>query len=149
MRNLLFLPALIAFAACNNSAPTVKDKTKNDTLTAPVMPENKDSVASYIHHFDDTTLENRITKALMKLSFVKKSNAYIDSFSDHRHGMAFMLDSLGRNENEISVQAGYNGDQRFETYYHFYVNPKTMEIKVLDEVNDKKLSVREFLKTQH
>ena len=149
MRNLLFLLALISFAACNNSGLSVKETIKNDTLTAPVTPEKNDSVASYIHHFNDTTLENRITRALMKLSFVKKSNAYIDSFSNHQHGMAFMLDSIGRSENEISVQAGYNGDLRFETYYHFYVNPKTMEIKVLDELSDKKLSVREFLKARH
>ena len=149
MRNILFLFMLLSYAACNNSTPSVREKIKHDTLTAPVVTEQKDTFASYIHHFNDTTLENRITSALMKLSFVKKSNAYIDSFSNHRHGMAFMLDSLGSNENEISVQAGYNGDLRFETYYQFYVNPKTLEIKVLDVVNDKKLSVKEFLNTQH
>ncbi len=143
MRNIFGGLALIFFAACNNSSPAVKEVSPKDTVT--VMPKN-DSTASYIHHFTDTTLENRITAALMKLSFVKKANTYIDSFSNHRHGIAFMLDSLGKGENEIYVQAGYNGDQRFETYYQFYVNPRTLEIKVYDVVDDKKLSVKEYLK---
>jgi hypothetical protein len=57
----------------------------------------------------------------MKLPFVEKSNSYIDSFSNHRHGIAFMLDTAG---NKISVLAGYNGPEKFETYYNFSINPK-------------------------
>ena len=146
MRNFFALLLLICFAACNNNSPAAKDAPAKDTLA--VVTKN-DSVASYIHRFTDTTLENRITDALLKLSFVKKANTYIDSFSNHRHGIAFMLDSLGKGENEIYVQAGYNGEERFETYYQFYVNPKTLEIKVYDVVDDKKLSVKEYLKTIH
>ena len=59
-----------------------------------------------------------------------------------------MLDSTSNNEKEISVQAGYNGEQRFETYYRFFVNTETLEIKVYDAVNDKKLSVKAFIKSQ-
>ena len=146
MRNIFGGLAVIFFAACNNNSPAAKEESPKDTVT--VIPK-KDSVSSYIHHFTDTTVENRITAALMKLSFVKKANTYIDSFSNHQHGIAFMLDSLGKGEKEIYVQAGYNGDQRFETYYQFYVNPKTLEIKVYDVVDDKKLSVKEYLKTIH
>ena len=140
MRNIFGGLALIFVAACNNNSPAPKEESPKDTVT--VVPKN-DTAASYIHHFADTTLENRITTALMKLSFVRKANTYIDSFSNHRHGIAFMLDSLGKGENDIYVQAGYNGDQRFETYYQFYVNTKTLEIKVYEVVDDKKQSVKE------
>ena len=85
----------------------------------------------------------------MKLPFVTKSSNYIDSFSNHKHGIAFMMDEPQENEPDISVQAGYNGGERFETYYRFFVNPKTMEIKVYDPVEDKKLTIKEYLKTQH
>ena len=51
-------------------------------------------------------------------------------------------------ETDIPVQAGYNGNDRFETYYRFFVNPKTMEIKVYDVADDKKLTIKEYLKTQ-
>ena len=137
---------LFCFAACNNNAPATNGSSGKDSIA--IVSKN-DSANNYIYHVNDTTLENRITAELMKLPFVKKADTYIDSFSNHQHGMAFMLDSLDKKENEIYVQAGYNGDLRFETYFHFYVNPQTMEIKVLDVVNDKKLSVKEYLKTQH
>jgi hypothetical protein len=84
----------------------------------------------------------------MKLPFVIKSSNYIDSFSNHQRGIAFMMDEPQENETDVSVQAGYNGGERFETYYRFFVNPKTMEIKVYDPVEDKKLTIKEYLKTQ-
>ena len=145
MRALIYCLLLITLASCNNSARP-GEPVARDTVSTAGKP---DSVLSYIHSFGDSALEDKITDALMKLSFVKKSNAYIDSFSNHKHGIAFMVDSLGKDEQEISVKAGYNGDERFETYYMFYVNPKTMEIKVYDVVNDKKMSVKEYIKSQH
>lgn len=145
MKQFLYLLVIIFFAACNNAAKTdevaITDSASNKIKT--------DSLPDYIHSFTDTTLENKITAALMKLPFVMKSSNYIDSFSDHQHGIAFMMDEPQKNEADISVQAGYNGGERFETYYRFFVNPKTMEIKVYDPVEDKKLTIKEYLKTQY
>ncbi len=144
MKYALVITMLAFFTACNNSSKseeTVVDSAANKVQT--------DSSAKYIHTFSDTTLENKITEALMKLSFVKKSNAYIDSFSNHQHGIAFMMDEPTENETTVSVSAGYNGGERFETYYHFVVDPKTMEIKVYDPIEDKTLTLKEYLKTQH
>ena len=84
----------------------------------------------------------------MKLPFVIKGDKYLDLFSNHKHGIAFMLDKPEAPETDIPVQAGYNGNDRFETYYRFFVNPKTMEIKVYDVADDKKLTLKEYLKTQ-
>ena len=144
MKEILFLVLLILFAACNNSSKT-DEVVVTDTVVKQVQT---DSSSNYIHIFTDTALENKITAALLKLPFVIKSNNYIDSFSNHQHSMAFMLDSATANETDITVQAGYNGEQRFETYYRFFVDPKTLAIKVYDPVTDKKLTVKEFLKTQ-
>jgi hypothetical protein len=135
---------LITIASCNNSedksAPVVKDSVVN---TKPA-----DTISNYIHAFTDTVLEKKITNALMKLPFVIKSDKYIDSFSNHKHGIAFMMDKAEEGETDVQVQAGYNGNDRFETYYRFFVNPKTLEIKVYDVADDKKLTIKEYLKTQ-
>lgn len=144
MRGILFLVLLIVFTACNNASKT-GEAAVADTVVTKIQP---DSSSNYIHTFTDTALENKITAALLQLPFVIKSNNYIDSFSNHRHSMAFMLDSATANETDITVQAGYNGEQRFETYYRFFVNPTTLAIQVYDPVTDKKLTVKEFLKTQ-
>ncbi len=141
MKNILFYLLLISFTACNNA-----DTDKVAAVDSPAVAK-KDSVTNYIHSFGDTALENKITSALLKLPFVIKSNQYIDSFSNHKHGLAFILENPEENETDVHVQAGYNGDQRFETYYRFYVNPNTMEIKVYDVVEDKKLTVKEYLQT--
>lgn len=144
MKRGLFLLLLIIFAACNNSSKTDEAIIIKDSTVNKIQP---DSAAKYIHTFTDTLLENKITTALLKLPFVQKSNNYIDSLSNHKHGIAFMLDKPEANETDISVQAGYNGDERFETYYRFFVNPKTLDIKVYDVAADKKLTLKEYLKT--
>jgi len=147
MKIFLSILMLSFLIACNSSGDKKAEPTVKDSVATTPKP---DSEMHYVHSFTDTALENKITGKLMTLSFVKKSNAYIDSFSNHQHGIAFMVDRGGDStDTDISVEAGYNGDERFETYYHFYVNPKTLEIKVLDIVNDKKLTVKEFIKTQH
>lgn len=145
MKQVLLLFLLIAaITACNNTtdkqATPVKDSAVNTVQT--------DSVSKYVHKFEDTLLEDKITHALMKLPFVIKSDRYIDSLSNHKHSIAFMMDKPEAPETDIQVQAGYNGNERFETYYRFFVNPKTLEIKVYDPVEDKKLTVKEYLKTQ-
>ncbi|MGB4843935.1 MAG: hypothetical protein WBP16_05675 [Ferruginibacter sp.] len=143
MKNFLFFFILIAFTACNNTS------TNDDVVTTDSVAETKtDSSANYIYTFSDTALANKITTELLKLPFVIKSNNYIDSFSNHKHGIVFMLEHPAANETDIPVQAGYNGDQRFETYYRFFVNPKTLEIKVYDPVAGNSLSVKDYLKTQ-
>jgi len=144
MKQVLFFLLMVAFAACNNASNTdeavATDSSSNQIQT--------DSSSNYVHSFADTALENIITAALLKLPFVIKSNNYIDSFSNHKHGLAFMLDDPEANETDIHVQAGYNGEGRFETYYRFFVNPETLDIKVYDPVADKRLTVKEYLKTQ-
>ena len=141
---LLFLLLLVINTACNNTT----DKQTTTVKDSVVNTVKADTISNYIHAFADTVLEDKITSALMKLSFVIKSDKYIDSFSNHKHGIAFLMDKPEAPETDIPVQAGYNGNDRFETYYRFFVNPKTMEIKVYDVADDKKLTIKEYLKTQ-
>lgn len=138
---LIFLT--LTFTACNNADKS--DPAVTDSLAGK---PKADTAAKYIHSFADTTLENKITAQLLKLPFIQKSNQYIDSFSNHKQGIAFMMENAEGNETDISVQAGYNGQERFETYYRLFVNLKTLEIKVYDPVEDTKLTVKEFIKSQ-
>jgi hypothetical protein len=87
--------------------------------------------------------EDKILDSLQKISFVISSNRYIDSITGHKKGIAFIIDSSGT---EWMIQAGYNGEERFETYHWFYVNPAILDIKVYDVVNDEKLSIEDYLK---
>ena len=144
MRIFFAILLLSCFVACNSSSENNNTAVKDSVIVA----SKPDSELRYVHNFTDTILENRIIGKLMKLPFVKKSDKYIDSFTNHQRGIAFMVDSLQKGETEIFVRAGYNGAERFETYYQFYVDPKTLEIKVYDVVNDKKMTVKEYIKSQ-
>lgn len=146
MRNLFVLLVTIIIASCNTNTMAPAKTNTVDTLVKVAV---KAVDSQYFHHFNDILLEDRITDTLLKLSFIKRSNQYIDSFSNHQHGIAFLMDSLKKNDEGICVEAGYNGEQRFEPYYWFFVNPVTMDIRVYDLDHDKKIPLKEYLKKNH
>ncbi len=146
MRYLLLFAMIIFLTACNSEskAPGQGETAVLQDSIPPVPPKE---ATAYLQKLGNTKDELEIVNNLLKLDFVLKSNLYIDSLTEHRQGISFIKDSTGGNAEVISILAGYNGPQRFETYYHFYLNTKTKEIKVYDPVSDKALSVKEYLKT--
>jgi hypothetical protein len=90
-------------------------------------------------------LQIKIYDTLIKLPFIKESNAYIDSVSNHKHGIAFLMDSSDIKD-EVIVTAGFNDTDMFKTHYTIYVNAKSLDIKVWDGVSGRKLSIAQFEK---
>lgn len=137
MKNIIPFLIILLFSCDNTSRRDSENETNNQTdslATGGVMqPVYEDSLHS-----------NFWMDSLLSIDFVKKSNVYIDSFSNHKHGIAFLADSS--NANEILFSAGYNGPERFETYYQFYVYPATKQILVYDPANDAKLTLEEYTK---
>lgn len=134
MKKILLFSCALFFLACNNS----KDKKENGNQDTAAVTRQAE-----LTHDQPPPAVVPVTDTLMKLPFIIKSNHYIDSFSNHRHGIAFISDTTGQ---EISVKAGYNGDERFETYYHFTIDRKTGEIKVLDPVEGDYIPLKDYLK---
>jgi hypothetical protein len=123
LRYFFFLLSLFLFANCTNT----ENKNPSSLPGSPATAK-KDSSSRFIYRFADSTLEAKIADTLMQLPFVAKTNIYIDSFSHHKQGISFMPGTSGK---KISVMAGYNGPERFETYYNFTIDPATFEIKIL------------------
>ena len=71
----------------------------------------------------------------------------IDSLSNHTKGIALMI--VERPNDGLpyfSVKVGYDGDTRFETYYLFYVDPKTLAVKIEDILSGEVLTLDEWRK---
>jgi len=90
--------------------------------------------------------EAEVLDSLRQIPFVAESNRYIDSFSHHKHGMAFLIDTVS--DKEVNFRAGYNGDLRFETYYFFTVNPQNFDIRILEPISGDHLTLAEYQKVQ-
>lgn len=131
MKGFLFFLIAIIISACNNSGKKTAEEDKEKVPAAVTIPGNISAV------------KDPVTDTLMKLPFIIKSNNYIDSFSKHQHGIAFTSDTA---EGVISVKAGYNGPERFETYYNFNIDIKTKEISIFDPAEGDYISLEQFLK---
>lgn len=127
---------ILFFAGCSSNE-------NKENKQAAVNTEIKDTTPAPVITSRPKSREDMILDSIQKLPFIIAAHKNIDSFSQHKNGIAFLIDS---SEKEWLIQAGYNGGERFETYHRLYVNPATFEIKVYDVVNDEKLSVADYLK---
>jgi hypothetical protein len=147
--NILLASLTIGFLCCRDSGN--KNVLSGNTLVndSTVVHSSADttkpvSSSPLIENFTDSALETRITDTLMKLSFIRKTNHYLDSLTNHKHGLSFIIDSVG--VNELSVIAGYNGPERFETYYNFTVYPKTFKIMIEYSDTGELIPIEEYIK---
>ncbi len=131
---------------CTGSILFIAGCSSNDNKEnkpAAVNTEIKDTTPAPVNTSRPKSREDMILDSIQKLPFIIAANKHIDSFSQHKNGIAFLIDS---SEKEWLIQAGYNGAARFETYHRLYVNPATFEITVYEVVKDEKLTVADYLK---
>ncbi len=140
---------LLSMAACDHAdKKSPENVSSSDTIITQVK---KDSNVAHGEYYVDTTYSEKETKIMDKISAlteVKKSNAYIDSFSQHTHGIALMIFKPEKGSKDYYVQAGYSGPERFETYYNFYVDSSTLAIRVDDAIEGDIVSLTEWRKRE-
>lgn len=129
----LIAALMILLIACNN-----KSSTPEITNTDTPAPPPSDPPPGVLMEKADPVLDS-----ILKLPFIVKANQAIDSFTQHKQGIAFLTDTLPES---FEIRAGYNGPERFETYYHLSVDRPSLEIKVLDPVEGEYLPLKDFLK---
>lgn len=116
---LLALLALLTAAACQ---PTTQHEPQ--TTTYEYQPTDTTGMAT----------DGQVLESLMKLDEVQATNKHIDSLSNHTKGVALQIvERPAENEqHSFVVKVGYDGDTRFETYYIFYVDGRTLAVSVED-----------------
>ncbi len=131
--------AIVIFSCTSQDKSTEpSDTTMSADSTDIVFTDNK--ILENVYENVDNT--HYWMDTLSSFSFVKETDRYLDSLTNHKHGIAFLADST--DPSELIFTAGYNGQERFETYYQFYVEPSTKKILVYDAVSDKKLTIKQY-----
>lgn len=85
-----------------------------------------------------------IMDSLFNLEIVKSANSWIDSISDGERSISLLPDSAADNNDELFVLAGDNRAQRFQPYFHFYINMKTLKIRIYDAVADDTIGIENY-----
>ncbi|MGJ1433121.1 hypothetical protein ACR79M_16685 [Sphingobacterium spiritivorum] len=129
---------ILLLSSCNSGSSQGNDKpkTKNVTIAHVAKPEG-------------CTVEEVVRK-LSELEEIKEQKAVLDSLFSDKPNISFMVDSADINGKQVyTVTAGYNGELRYEPYYHFYINKATCgDIEVMDVVNGDYLPLEEWRKNR-
>lgn len=85
-------------------------------------------------------VQDKIIQEISELPEYKEAQKNIAAVSNNRKGVTAIIDrdEQGRG---YTVQVGYNGGERFETYYFFLVAPRTYKISILDMTDDKYITL--------
>jgi len=124
-----------------------------DNLIIPELGYTIDSTSTKnITSKNDTTtlktdsIEDLIYRKISALHEVKKISADIEKASKGKLHIAIIIQGTPKElkEKYYWVQVGEDNEDRFVAYYNFYVYPDKMEIKYLDTVNDKIISLTKW-----
>ncbi|MBZ4191261.1 hypothetical protein [Niabella beijingensis] len=133
-RNCLLYGALVLLLTVSCNGPVAEPVTGADSTA---NSDGRDTLA--VAPVPKAATEEQVVDSLKHIPFVAESHRYIDSLTDHKHGIAFLIDTVS--DKEVNFRAGYNGEFRFETYYLFTVNPQNFDIKITEPISGDKMTV--------
>jgi len=151
----IILPILLAtsiLSACSQpdkKTPVVE--TPADTVNTAVLAKKDSAVVSgelLVNGGNYSEKEKKILDKIALLPEFKKSNKYIDSLTDHKHGLSSMIFKPEKGEKYYYVKVGYSSPERFETYYNFYVDSTTFAINIDDVVEADIVPIAEWRKRE-
>lgn len=89
---------------------------------------------------------NNAEHVILKLSEVVDKNKFIDSLTNHKHGISLISDSLEiEGTKYYEIKAGYNSEIRFETYFTFYIEKENCNnIKVWEPIEGNIITLSEW-----
>ncbi|GAA4186870.1 MULTISPECIES: hypothetical protein [Sphingobacterium] len=144
-KQILFvlLISFLAFIGCQSNTST---KAKSDQIPESPAVEKIETSAKIGEMAGCSTEE--AMKLILALKEVEESKRNLDSLTDHKANISFMIDSLKQGGRELySLTAGYNSEERFEPYYHFYLNKSDCKnIQILDIVSGEYLPLEAWRK---
>jgi hypothetical protein len=85
-----------------------------------------------------------IEDTILSLKEVKGKNRFIDSISNHKKSIAIIVEKPNNQEPNYHIQVGYNGNENFETYFHFYLDTLTKQISIEDFASGKRILLDEW-----
>jgi len=104
----------------------------------------------HVQQTDDSAIVNKIMDKIFGFPEVKRKQAFVDSLSHHKRGVFMMvMQKPGKVNKYYWIAVGYNGTQRFETYFNFYVWPSQMVIKYLDNETGNLITLAQWRKMQN
>lgn len=139
LKNLSLAVPLLFFISCNHQPQEAASVQPEQTQAEPIVIKKEPVKGS-------GDMEEKVMAAVMELPESQQAQNYIDSISNHKKGLGGIIDGPEPGKPEYAVRVGFNGDERFETYYFFYVDTITFKVKIQDVAMDTILPIEEWRK---
>ena len=137
-----FFVAALSFGllSCQSSSttPAQKEQDSSTTTTTAKKQEAQPAVQAQSNsNADEATVMQRIKE----LPEYQEAAHTIDSVTNGKHGISTMVEKPEKGKTDYQVTIGYNSPERFETYGVYYVNPKTGQVKLYDDMSGEIITI--------
>ncbi len=105
--------------------------------------ENNQNIKNKASSIVADTLEDKILSSIKKLPFVESTEKTIDSITMHKQKFSYIIDTLA--DTLIYIKVGINNVERYETFYQFYFNPISKNLKMYEPINDSLIDITMFV----
>ncbi|WP_300673376.1 hypothetical protein [Soonwooa sp.] len=125
MKKILFGFVILSIVACKKENSTTISATKQDVKSCK---------------------SSDFEKKILELDEIKTQAKYLDSLTQGKGRIAFMVDSTKADNNwDYSISVGYNGPERFETYHIFEASSNLCDsLKIIDAVSGETIPVKKW-----
>jgi len=137
---LLFFP--LAFTIACKYKNSSEENVNKGSIISTVKSETNTPLVS----LNDSILPEQILATVSKLPELQGANKYIDSISGHKERITYLWEKPDKENPDYVIQFGYDGEERFETYYWIYVSPITLNLRFYDVINDSLYRVEDYRK---
>lgn len=137
-RLILFIGIFFLSSCINDKKKTTESPSLTKENKIATSKADTSSVDTSMINTKDTVILNSAINQINSFPEIQKENRFIDSFSQGKHGIAFLVDNPTKEEPYYSIHVGYNSEIRFVTYNLFliYIHKNGFTIRVNDVYDD-------------
>lgn len=139
---LLFFFAILT--SCNKEQINNDSNVEVDTDVITNVESTEEKISNEI----PAEIEEKILSTIRSLPEVEEVSKYMKSASDQKKGMAYIIQPPEEGSQDFHIRAGLNGEYRFETYYHFYINTSDYKVKIYDVIEADVVDMDEWRKRE-
>ncbi|MCB9034789.1 MAG: hypothetical protein H6553_13195 [Chitinophagales bacterium] len=136
---ILFIMTSLFFTACKNEVKQY-DEAEADLDSMTVADETVEPKTDYYN------IDDKILQVIQDLPEYQQSNAHIDSISKHTKSVAATI--TPNKKGTYDVKLGYNGDERFETYYNLSIDTTNWKVMIIDPIEGETLPIETWRKNK-
>ena len=97
---------------------------------------------------NDASDEDKVMKTITNLPEYHDASIHVKAKTNGKHSLSSIIEAPNDEHSDYYIQVGYNEEAWFEPLYHFYINPKSLDVFIEDTKTGEKVPLETWRKRE-